>query len=83
MLASAGTVLPARNGSYGPVRPHHPCRHASEEIAPFGISTARGQDGGSGGRAIRDAKNPDRLVLGLTKAKWIAFLAGARVGKFD
>jgi hypothetical protein len=38
---------------------------------------------GSGGRAVRDSKNPTGPALTFTAAEWVAFTAGVRAGEFD
>jgi hypothetical protein len=38
---------------------------------------------GSGGRAVRDSKNPTGPALMFTTAAWAAFTAGVRAGEFD
>lgn len=37
----------------------------------------------SGGRAVRDSKNPHGPALVFTAAEWVAFTAGVRAGEFD
>ena len=36
----------------------------------------------SGGRAVRDSKNPTGPALTFTAAEWVAFTAGVRAGEF-
>ncbi len=36
-----------------------------------------------GGRAVRDSKDPDGPVLRYTRAEWLAFIEGAKLGEFD
>lgn len=37
----------------------------------------------SGGRAVRDSKNPTGPALVFTATEWSAFTAGVRAGEFD
>lgn len=37
----------------------------------------------SGGRAVRDSKDPTGPALMFTATEWVAFTAGVRAGEFD
>ncbi len=37
----------------------------------------------TGGRAVRDSKNPTGGILIFTASEWFAFTAGVRAGDFD
>lgn len=37
----------------------------------------------TGGRAVRDSKNPTGPALRFTATEWVAFTAGVRAGEFD
>ena len=37
----------------------------------------------TGGRAVRDSKNPSGPALTFTATEWVAFTAGVRAGEFD
>ncbi|MDX2936859.1 DUF397 domain-containing protein [Streptomyces ipomoeae] len=62
-----------------------------ELIGPFQKSSYSGGQGdcvevaptSTGGRAIRDSKNPHGPLLHLTPTGWHTFLAGAKDGRFD
>jgi hypothetical protein len=38
---------------------------------------------GSESISVRDSKDPSGSVLQFTKAEWLAFVAGVRLGEFD
>lgn len=58
---------------------------------PFRKSSRSGDNGAcvevadldSGGRAVRDSKDPTGAHLTFTSTEWAAFTAGVRAGEFD
>jgi hypothetical protein len=63
----------------------------TEVIGPFQKSSHSGGEGNcvevartsTGGRAVRDSKDPHGPLLRLTPDGWRAFLDGAKSGAFD
>lgn len=61
----------------------HPKWRKSSYSSPQGGNCVEVADLDSGGRAVRDSKNPNGGVLTFTATEWSAFTAGVRDGEFD